>query len=258
MASTTDFSEASLNTLQLALRTMKERCRGQEARIGELEDDNAHLRADRANLYTEMNKLQEANILLREKNLQLNQQLHTKSRENADVREQFDSLQEQHSDKVRQLQRLQSEVTSIALNDDGIQDMGGESLEDSAREMGELKGKLLQQQAAMREALSVMAAAFRRQLRQRQSEAQAAPRPSSPPAAMSMSSLTESATSASQAASASASARTCPMCEVAFPLTETSQDDFEAHVVDHFRYEESDTLKGFDFVYDAHGNHFDP
>ena len=44
--------------------------------------------------------------------------------------------------------------------------MGGESLEDSAREMGELKGKLLQQQAAMREALSVMAAAFRRQLRQ--------------------------------------------------------------------------------------------
>ena len=34
----------------------------------------------RVNLYTEMNKLQEANILLREKNLQLNQQLHTKSR----------------------------------------------------------------------------------------------------------------------------------------------------------------------------------
>ena len=39
------------------------------------------------------------------------------------MREQFDSLQEQHSDKVRQLQRLQSEVTSIALNDDGIQGM---------------------------------------------------------------------------------------------------------------------------------------
>ena len=50
--------------------------------------------------------------------------------------------------------------------------MGGESLEDSAREMGELKGMLLQQQAAMREALAVMAAAFRRQLRQRQTEAQ--------------------------------------------------------------------------------------
>ena len=46
-SSPSDFSEASLNTLQLALRTMKERCRGQEARIGELEDDNAHLRADR-------------------------------------------------------------------------------------------------------------------------------------------------------------------------------------------------------------------
>ena len=61
---------------------------------------------------------------------------------------------------------------------------------------------------------------------------QAAPRPSSPPPGMSMSSLTESATSAQ---AASAAARTCPMCEVAFPLQETSQDDFEAHVVDHFR-----------------------
>ena len=47
-SSASDFSEASLNTLQLALRTMKERCRGQEARIGELEDDNSHLRADRS------------------------------------------------------------------------------------------------------------------------------------------------------------------------------------------------------------------
>ena len=45
--------------------------------------------------------------------------------------------------------------------------MDGESLEDSAREMAELKGKLLEQQAAMREALSAMAVGFRRQLRQR-------------------------------------------------------------------------------------------
>ena len=48
-----------------------------------------------------------------------------------------------------------------------ISDMDGESLEDSAREMAELKGKLLEQQAAMREALSAMAVGFRRQLRQR-------------------------------------------------------------------------------------------
>ena len=46
-SSAADFSEASLNTLQLALRTMKERCSRQDARIGELEDDNAHLRTDR-------------------------------------------------------------------------------------------------------------------------------------------------------------------------------------------------------------------
>ena len=51
--------------------------------------------------------------------------------------------------------------------------MGSESLEDSAREMAELKGKLLEQQTAMREALSAMAVAFRRQLgQQRHSEMQ--------------------------------------------------------------------------------------
>ena len=56
-----------------------------------------------------------------------------------------------------------------------VSDMGGESLEDSAREMTELKGKLLEQQAAMREALSAMAAGFRRQMRQRHNEMQVRP-----------------------------------------------------------------------------------
>ena len=70
--------------------------------------------------------MHEANILLREKNLQLNQQLHSKTRESVGAREQLDSLREQHTDKVRQLEeRLKSaaatEVPSIALNDDGIQ-----------------------------------------------------------------------------------------------------------------------------------------
>ena len=36
--------------------------------------------------------------------------------------------------------------------------------------------------------------------------------------------------------------RMCPMCEVAFPSTVT-EEDFESHVMEHFSFEETETLK---------------
>lgn len=36
--------------------------------------------------------------------------------------------------------------------------------------------------------------------------------------------------------------RTCPMCEAAFPLTVT-EEDFEMHVMEHFTFEEQETLR---------------
>ncbi len=42
-----------------------------------------------------MKKLHESNLRLREKNLQLNQRLHRKTRENVEVRDQLNSLQVQ-------------------------------------------------------------------------------------------------------------------------------------------------------------------
>lgn len=73
-------------------------------------------------------------MTLREKNLQLNQKLHKKTKENVEVREQLTSLQvwklaysvklnsfciikfqDHHSDSIKQLERLQSEVTALAF-----------------------------------------------------------------------------------------------------------------------------------------------
>lgn len=51
-------------------------------------------------------------------------------------------------------------------------------------------------------------------------------------------------------ASSNSSVKKCPMCEVTFDDT-VSQEDFEAHVFEHFNYEESDTLRNFDLVPDA-------
>merc|ERR1711902_219971 len=36
--------------------------------------------------------------------------------------------------------------------------------------------------------------------------------------------------------------RTCPMCEAAFPQTVTDED-FESHVMEHFSFEEQETLR---------------
>jgi hypothetical protein len=126
------------------------------------------------------------------------------------------------------------------------------SLAESAREMEKLKSRLLAQQLAMKEALVRMADYLKRQQQQKAMVPLAQPLSAAATATVGgeqQSSLTESATSAA--------ARTCPMCEAFFRL-DTSQDAFEAHVVDHFRYEESETLKGFDLVHDVHGNDFDP
>ena len=39
--------------------------------------------------------------------------------------------------------------------------------------------------------------------------------------------------------------------QVVFPEASTSQDQFESHVVEHFVYEEANTLSNFDTVPDA-------
>jgi len=45
--------------------------------------------------------------------------------------------------------------------------------------------------------------------------------------------------------------RCCPMCEAVFPKA-ISQDQFEAHVLEHFVLEESETLNNYDTVPDVY------
>lgn len=44
----------------------------------------------------------------------------------------------------------------------------------------------------------------------------------------------------------SSTTRKCPMCEVGFDKEETSMEIFEEHVLEHFRYEEEDTLRNYE------------
>ena len=65
---------------------MKERCTRQQRRIDELEQENLQLNTSRNDLYSEIKKLHEANVKLRERNLSIGRELHMTNREKCDLR----------------------------------------------------------------------------------------------------------------------------------------------------------------------------
>ena len=267
-------SPASLNSLQIALFSMKERCTKQQRKIEDLEQENNMLNVNRSDLYTELKKLHEANVKLREKNVSLSHELHLKNKEMSEVRELWDRERRGHQSSVRQLERLQE---NILRSDDGAnsseeeedvisslkpseEDGDGDAntcdnvvdnsappgddnlvamLDSSRQNMVSLKSSLLQQKAQLSAALD--------SLKQRRSVGdQAAERLIS---AVLTSAIARSGDRAE--GEAGAGARCCPMCEAVFPA-DSSQEEFEGHVVEHFSYEESDTLRHYDTVPDAY------
>ena len=270
-------SPASLNSLQIALFSMKERCTKQQRKIEDLEQENNLLNVNRSDLYSELKKLHEANVKLREKNVSLSHELHLKNKEMSEVRELWDRERRGHQSSVRQLERLQE---NILRTDDGSNSSEEEEdvisslkpseedgdadantcdnvvdnncaspgddnlvamLDSSRQNMVSLKTSLVQQKAQLSAALD--------SLKQRRSVGdQAAERLIS---AVLTSAIARSGDRAEGGAGAGAGARCCPMCEAVFPA-DSSQEEFESHVVEHFSYEESDTLRHYDTVPDAY------
>jgi len=274
MTSSSSSPSGSINALQIALVSMKERCTRQQKRVEELERENLLMAEVRADLYNEVKRLHETNVKLREKNLLMNHELRVKSNECVEVREKLAKCRTNNSSNVRQLERLQNEVSMIAnrrrrasLNNgegeedtlpslsshsDNIimdsdsgqstheqEDAGIKLLEKTNNRMAVVKQALLVEQQAIMEAIQTL----------KQKQANSAQN-------------AEKVISASIAAAHKMSLnsdvqngglngeRRCPMCEIAFPQN-VSHDQFESHVVEHFSYEESETLTNFDLVPDA-------
>jgi len=260
--------QASITSLTVALLGMKERCTKQQRRISELEQENLLLNTSRNDLYTEIKKLHEANVKLREKNLAQGRELHQSNKENCDIRSRWEQDMETRNKEVRQLERLQQEVikrsrtlsrdesredteeedntisslrTEEVAGDCSMQDCTQDTATDirlmaetGASRMAEIAARLTEQRDALKTAVVT--------LTQRKAVLDQA---------------AENIIAASLAAivqngsNGDTHDRRCPMCEVVFPEKDTTQEQFESHVVDHFSYEESDTLSHFDTVPDA-------
>lgn len=268
-------SPASLNSLQIALQSMKERCTRQQKKIEDLEQDNIMLSASRNDLYTELKKVHESNEKLRARNVGLSHELHLKSRELTEVKELWDRDRGRHEDSVRQLERLQEDIlrrsdmdTVSSLSDSDVisslrpeddeksddddtqeaMDDDKKMLEASKEQMAGIKITLVTQQSQLKAALET--------LRQRRAVTdQSAERLISTVLTSAMSSEAASGGSQDQPhhvedSGGQLQTKCCPMCEAVFP-GDITQEEFESHVVEHFSYEESETLRNFDTVPDA-------
>lgn len=250
-------SPASINSLQIALFSMKDRCTKQQKRIDDLESENSMLSTSRHDLYNELKKLHEANMKLREKNVSLSHELHLKSKDLSETREVLERDRFRNQDNVKQLEKLQEDILRRTepvelLTDDGCSDnemissIPPESvieakndqivtlLESGKSNISNIKFSLLRQQDQIKKALAV--------LKQKKSVTDQS-------AEELISTILTSSISTAQA-KAGQQVKCCPMCEAIFSKT-ISQAEFETHVMEHFNYEESDTLRNFDTVPDA-------
>lgn len=254
-------SPASLNSLQIALVSMKERCQKQQKRIDALEKDNRLLNSGQNN--SEVKKLRELNLSLREKNIQLNHELIEKNKECTEMKEELESVRVTKVRNARNAWTTSMDTQPLPEEDNPTMLM---SLADDTESMSTdatKEQKLLNKagtdmtsikEAALNQRKSILNAIQTLKQRQEVSALNAE-------SLISASLATAQKLSTISISSGEADGTTekkCPMCEATFP-EDATQDAFECHVVEHFSYEEADTLKHFDMVPDAwdgmHGIH---
>lgn len=102
-------ASGSTYALQVALRNMKERYHKLQKKMSFIEDDNQRLISGKSELFGEIGKLQENSIKLREKNLSLNQEIHTKHQECCSLKENFSALSQENMSLNRTLAKSMQE-----------------------------------------------------------------------------------------------------------------------------------------------------
>ncbi|XP_023325910.1 uncharacterized protein LOC111699458 [Eurytemora carolleeae] len=270
----TNSSPASLNSMQLAIISLKDKCQKQQKRLEELEGEKIILEISKENIYSEIKKLHESNVKLRDKNLQLSHDLQVKSIECTELRRTLEDKQFNETQSAKQIERLQNqmeiashrELSSHSVSLVSISEEARESFHDDqessiseARESLSSREFLVpvshQDTKSLVDQVSTNYKTIKDQLYKEQKKLRLAlnvlqqNKLNSDQKIETLISATLS-TARSKAGEQNSRGRKCPMCEVEFTM-ETTQDEFECHVVEHFNYEESETLRHFDTVPDA-------
>ena len=92
--------QPSFNTHQMALSNLKERCSKQQKKLDDLEREKLVLRVENETLSKSFYELDQENVILREKNLQLNHRLEMDQDQILDLQRHLDSIGLQNPGKM--------------------------------------------------------------------------------------------------------------------------------------------------------------
>ena len=298
-------NHGSLNTLQISVIALKDRCIKQQRKIDLLEEENSRLyyalgvsdlpykdNLSRNNSSVPddhleaLNRLQEANFLLRQRNLELNQKIFNKSdtskshnlghNEYESPSSKTDIIVNRNKSpsktNTKNTVSINGAVIESEIEEDEIEDqvnqettniLGKESdkslnrIQLTEQNMQELKEQLLSQQKMMLHAVKNISDSLVHKSPQQNILTKGNTGLINP--LITSSSTTSDATNAleekqevNEKITNQSNQRLCPMCEANFPNDQILQEDFEAHVLGHFSYEdEAETLTNYDMVIDA-------
>ena len=264
-------SMSSLNSLQIALMSMKELCTKQQQKIDKLEQDKTEL-------HKEIQKMHDANFKLREKNVSLSHEVHVRSKLLSETREAMARDRARNENNVKQIEKLQENIlggkfTASDEDDDNIASFSSctqEIVNDNPTPANELehnvatvsddeikglcdksKQSILDIKTSLVTQQNNLKAAIEAMKQKKTLSDQSAERLLSTVLSTVIARSAGDHVPAAGQPGVTSVARCCPMCEVVFPA-DCDQEEFESHVVEHFSYEESETLRNFDTVPDAY------
>ncbi|KAG0723234.1 hypothetical protein GWK47_043050 [Chionoecetes opilio] len=116
-------ASGSTYALQVALRNMKDRYHKLQKKMALIEDDNQRLITGKSELFGEIGKLQENSIKLREKNLQLNHEIHAKHQECCSLKEKFSTLTSENMSLTRQMARTSQDNRRLSKQVNHLNDV---------------------------------------------------------------------------------------------------------------------------------------
>ena len=297
------------NTLQISVIALKDRCLKQQRKIDSLEEENSRLYyalglselpfkegggisgtkegLNVPNVDHAFKRLQEANYLLRQRNLELNEKLVSKSDTSRIPKNLTSGSVEQTGKNIRTVcdphtnssirfentgcvngceEEIEVEEAEEDDEDENLnhqspneisKDCGGKSLSKiqlTDRNLKRLKEQLLSQQKLMMQQVQTISSTFstNRNLTESGHSHSTLELPSVALVKVrpSMRQKTEIVCQENIPKDLQDVERLCPMCEANFPNDEIMQEDFEAHVLAHFSYED-EAVTNYDMVLDA-------
>jgi len=239
----------SMSTHQMALSNLKERCSSQQKKLDDFEREKLVLLYENEDLKVNLRQLDEDNLELRERNLEVNHQLKQSQYEILELRRHLDRVGRSNSQEVAAVASMLSSAEVIDNHYSDTEELTRE-VHKVNESMSLLKKSLLEQQLFVKRLIEetrlTESGAKDEVFLEASSSIGAVATAAENVTPTNSLRLEESAMAVSYDPTRP---QVCPMCEATFPAVDFTQEGFLDHVNSHFTCEdEADTLQNYEVV----------